>query len=340
MLPPAQPSGVPAPGTASDASRPCAAALEPAAPLPGGPRAAAQSEASEPSRRERVRRDAELFGSLLEDESAVVQRAVRREFERRGRAGLVVLQRIARDGGPRARAAARQALVLAGREKVARRMVKLACSPYADLERGLLLLSRFEEPGLDLRPYVLAIDAMAAEVLKRLDARPGLASRSKLLADYLGRELGYRGDAEDYHHPDNVYLHRAIVKKRGLPLTLCALYLFVARRASIRAAPVALPGHVVLRVYESDGKSTLLDPFHGGSPLSDRDCLGYLAQHGLPFEPRWFDDASDLAIWARHVQNLRNSYRQRGLEREVRLLGLVSRALALRLADGGAGAGS
>jgi regulator of sirC expression with transglutaminase-like and TPR domain len=329
LLPPAQPSGVPASDAATVAPSPSAATLAPAAPLP-----------AEPSRRERLRRDAELFGSLLEDESSVVQREVRREFERRGREGLPVLARIARHGGPRARAAARSALVHAGREKVARRMVKLACSPYADLERGLLLLSRFEEPGLDLRPYVLAIDAMAAEVLKRLDARTGLASRSKLLADYLGHELGYRGDADDYHHPDNVYLHRAIVRKRGLPLTLCALYLFVARRASIRAAPVALPGHVVLRVYESDGRATLLDPFHGGTPLTDRDCLGYLAQHGLPFEPRWFDDASDLAIWARHVHNLRNSYRQRGLDREVRLLGLVSRALALRLADGGAGAGS
>ena len=30
-------------------------------------------------------------------------------------------------------------------------------------------------------------------------------------------------------------------------------------------------------------------------------------------------DVSDLAIWARHVHNLRNSYRQRGLEREVRI---------------------
>ena len=290
------------------------------------PPAAAQAE------RARRQRELSTFGSLLADSSPLVQREVRRELERRGKQALPLLKAVARGGEARARTAARAILLGHGRSQVGARLATLAMAPEVDLERGLLLLSRFEEPALDVRPYVLAMDAMAAEVLKRLEARPGLPCRATLLADYLGRELGYRGDAEDYHHPDNVYLHRSIVRKRGLPLTLTALYLFVARRAGIRAAPVALPGHVILRIYEADGRASLLDPFHAGATLSDRDCLQYLAQHGLPFEPRWFDDASDLAILGRHIGNLHHSYRQRGLEREVRLLASVARAIAQRTA--------
>jgi len=281
---------------------------------------------------EHARRQRELatFGSLLADSSPLVQREVRRELERRGKQALPLLTAVARGGEARARTAARAILLGHGRSRVAARLAKLALAPTVDLERGLLLLSRFEEPELDVRPYMLAMDAMAAEVLKRLEAGPGLPSRAALLGGYLGRELGYRGDAEDYHHPDNVYLHRSIVRKRGLPLTLSALYLFVARRAGLRAAPVALPGHVILRVYEADGRAALLDPFHAGTALSDRDCLQYLAQHGLPFEPRWFVDATDRALLGRHVGNLHHSYRQRGLEREVRLLECVARAIAQR----------
>jgi len=103
--------------------------------------------------------------------------------------------------------------------------------------------------------------------------------------------------------------------------------------------PPVFPGESVLsniglllRIYEADGRAVLCDPFHGGAPLSDRDCLQYLAQHGLPFEPRWFDDASDLAIFGRHVGNLPQSYSQRGLEREVRLLASVGRCIAQRTA--------
>lgn len=281
---------------------------------------------------ERARRERELatFGSLLADSSPLVQREVRRELERRGKQAAPLLTALTRGGEVRARTAARAILLGHGRAQVARRLATLALAPTVDLERGLLLLSRFEEPELDVRPYVLAMDAMAAEVLKRLEALPGLPSRAALLGSYLGRELGYRGDAQDYHHPDNVYLHRAIVRKRGLPLTLSALYLFVARRAGLRAAPVALPGHVILRIYEADGRATLLDPFHAGAALSDRDCLQYLAVHKLPFEPRWFVDATDRALLERHIGNLHHSYRGRGLEREVRLLECVARAIAPR----------
>jgi regulator of sirC expression with transglutaminase-like and TPR domain len=283
-----------------------------------------------PSQAERRAREERTFGSLLADDSPLVQREVRRELERRGRAAVPLLEAIARRGEPRARTAARGLLLARGRERVAARMLKLALAPTVDLERGLWLLSRFEEPELDVRPYVLALDAMAAQLLERIEARSPLEPRAPLLADYLGRELGYHGDSGDYHHPDNVYLHRAITRKRGLPLTLTALYLFVARRAGIRAAPVALPGHVILRVWEPDGRSTLLDPFQGGATLGERECLRYLARHGLPFAPRWFEPASDVAIWTRHVGNLRNSYGQRGLAREVALLARLGGVLAQR----------
>jgi len=278
--------------------------------------------------RERRRADVATFGSLLADPSATVQREVRRELERRGKPARTILLGVARRGEARARAAARAVLLRQARQSVVRRMVRLACSPYADFERGVLLLSRFEEPGLDLRPYLLAIDAMAAEVLRRVETRRDLDGRAKVLTDYLGRELGYRGDESDYHHPDNVYLHRAILRKRGLPLTLTALYLLVARRAGIRAGAVALPGHVVLRIYAQDERSLLVDPFRGGAVLTERECLAYLAQHGLPFQPRWFDDAAGLPLWRRQVHNLREAYRQRGLESESALLEPLDLALA------------
>jgi regulator of sirC expression with transglutaminase-like and TPR domain len=270
------------------------------------------------------------LASLLGDESEVVQREVRRELLRRGKMALALLRKIERSGEPRTRARARALLLRKAREGVVRRMIAFACGKTIELERGLLLMSRYEEPGLDLRPYVLAIDAMAAEIRKRLDARPALDAHAEILCRYLGRELGYRGDRGDYHHPDNVYLHRAIVRRRGLPLTLTALYLLVAKRSGIRAAPVALPGHVVLRVHEPGGRRVLVDPFARGRVLSERDCLEHLAKAGLPFQPRQLDDASDADLWVRHLNNLVNSYRLRGLAAEVRELELLIRVAARR----------
>ena len=143
----------------------------------------------------------------------------------------------------------------------------------------------------------------------------------------LGREIGFTGGASDYYHPDKVYLHRAIERRQGMPLTLCAIYLFVARRLGVPAAIVPLPGHVMLRVYSGDS-ATLLDPFHRGEVRSERECIEYLAQNGLAPQPGWFRDAEDSAIFLRQSLNLKGSYLRRRRFREARRLDRV--VLALR----------
>lgn len=212
-------------------------------------------------------------------------------------------------------------------------MVRLALAPRISLESGLWLMSRFETPDLDVRPYQLALDAFAAEVLKRLERGKSRARPSDVLIDYLAGELRYSGDSVDYHHPDNVYLHTAITRRRGMPLTLTALYMAVARRASIRASAIALPGHVMLRIYDAD-RAVLCDPFHAGKRLSERDCLGYLADHGLPFQPHWFDDAQDSALWLRHLRNLERGCAKLELAADARALAGVIGVLERRLAGG------
>ncbi len=269
----------------------------------------------------------ELFG----DPSPTVWRGVRRGLDELGREALPALRRLARHGTAVERGRARLVLLRRGRERATRRLVGFAAGGAADLERGLLLLSRFEDPGFDARPTMAALDAFAAELARRLETRrPGL-DRSLELARYLGAELGFDGDREDYHHPDNIYLHRVLVRRRGLPLSLTALYLCVARRAGISAAPVAMPGHVVLRLHGIQ-KHALLDPFHAGRRVSERDCLGYLARNGLPFRPEWFADASDAELFERQVRNLRASYAGRGLAPEVELLERVLEACGRRAA--------
>ena len=100
-----------------------------------------------------------------------------------------------------------------------------------------------------------------------------------------------------------------------MPLTLTAIYLFVARRSGIQAAPVALPGRVLLRLY-AGRRSMLVDPFQGGRARTRMDCIRYLAQHGLVPRPDWFHDATDRQLFQRHVLNLMSSSQMRGLHRE------------------------
>jgi regulator of sirC expression with transglutaminase-like and TPR domain len=280
--------------------------------------------------RGRTTRASEPLLALLGDESPIVRREVRRELARRGRGGDALLAFAKRSEDPQLRSAARALALRFDRARVARRMLRLALRPRISLESGLWLMSRFETPELDVRPYQLALDAFAAEVLKRLDRTRAPGKPSDVLLGYLAGDLGYTGDIEQYHHPDNVYLHSAITRRRGMPLTLTAIYLAVARRAGVRAAAIALPGHVMLRIYDGE-RGVLCDPFHAGKRVSERECLSYLAEHGLPFQPHWFDDASDAALWLRHLRNLERGYAKLALDADARELAPVISVLEQRL---------
>lgn len=266
---------------------------------------------------------------LLDDDSEIVGREVLHALDRLGRPARAAVRRAAESGAPRMRPRARRMQLRLARLDQARRLARfVAKAPKAefDLERALWLLARFDDPTLDVRPYVLALDAMAAEVLRRIEPLPATHARVLELPKYLGGELGYQGEQERYHAPENALLHHALVEKRGLPLTLCAIYLLVARRAGLRAAIVPLPGHVMLRLYGGD-KHVIVDPFHEGKVRSEKELLQFLAEHGLPFQPTWFRDADDRSMFARQVGNLRTAYVRRGMHPEAKMLELVSAAL-------------
>jgi len=263
-----------------------------------------------PATREHIRT---LIG-LLEDDSSAVLEVVRDEILRHGRLARTGLLRTLRAESPRLRGRARTILSELDRRDVMRRLIRHAMRPSIDLERALFLLGRLENPRLDSRPYVRALDAMAEEVASRSARETHPLSRAMVLPQYLGDELGFIGSEVDYEHRDNVHLHRAIERKRGMPLTLTAIYLFVARRSGVHATALPLPGHVLLRIR--DGRRGLIvDPFHGGKVRTRDDCVRYLAEHSLVPRPQWFHDATDRELFQRHALNLMNSYQVRGFSR-------------------------
>ena len=269
--------------------------------------------------------------ALLADDSLTVQAAVQAELEEAGRAALPALRRAARSSDARIRARARRVLQARDRRRAHRRLLGFAARGEVDLEQALFLLARLDRLDFDRRPYVKALDAMAAEVARRAAGEDDAFSRSLVLPQYLGNELGFVGSEADFSHPDNIHLHRTIERKRGMPLTLTAIYLFVARRAGLSAAPVALPGRVLLRLY-AGRRSMLVDPFLGGRVRTRTDCIRYLGEHGLVPRPDWFHDATDAALFQRHALNLMNSAQMRGLtvqaEELYRLAVVVGREAA------------
>ena len=252
--------------------------------------------------------------SLIGDDSKDVRQALLLEFRRVGKSGAPYLRRAANRPEARIRSHARSILDALDRERVLRRLSRFALREKVDLEAAFCVMAQFERSDLNMKPYRKALDAMAKEVVERTSHLRDDLQRAQVLVHYMGTELGYRGDMQDYSHPDKIYLHRTIESKRGLPLTLCALYSFVAQRAQIKTGIVPLPGHVMLRLY-GRYQNLIVDPFHGGEARTQEELGAYLREHGLRFNPVWMHDASDKMLFARQLANLQNALRAIGLPR-------------------------
>lgn len=112
------------------------------------------------------------------------------------------------------------------------------------------------------------LDALGSELAQigaRTSGDPGDGARA--CAELLGARHGFRGDRENYDHPDNSMLDLVLARRRGLPILLSVVYIEVAKRAGIPVAGVGLPGHFVVAHFGTD-PPVLLDPFSGGRVLT------------------------------------------------------------------------
>ena len=267
------------------------------------------------SDREHLRALAKLLG----DESKLVRDELRRQFQCAGKRGRPMLEKASKSTDARTRGHARTLLLEMDRAAVRRRLISFAIRTSIDLEVGLFLLGRLHDPSLDARTYRRTLDAFADEVMRRSKSRGTELERAQVLSDYLSKTVGFCGGEDDYHHPDNVHVHRVLETRSGLPLSLCAVYLFVARRIGLRASILPLPGHVMLRLHGLR-RSRITDPFHAGRTRSQAALMSYLASNDLGFDPSWFRAASDRTLFLRQANNLVQTYSERGFPSEIETL--------------------
>ena len=152
---------------------------------------------------------------------------------------------------------------------------------YGDLEDAVWRLAATVLPGEDFLAHRRQLDQWGAEVSRRLRKAGTALDRIETLVEFLGDELRFRGNAEDYYNINNSLLPEVIETRVGLPITLSLIYMFIGRRAGLKVDGVGLPGHFIVRHGED-----FFDPFGGGRRLGLDDCRALAAQRGSPLSAR------------------------------------------------------
>lgn len=247
--------------------------------------------------------------SLLDDRSPEVVASCSRRLVDAGEAILAVLEAV-----PRTQECRRErALAVARRIRLrsAERQFLDAVGPpdhVVDLEEAVFRLAHLLDPVLDDAPYRARLDAFAEEI-GAADPNPtDEVAVAELFRRTLADRGGLRGDRDNYYDHQNSFIHRVLDRRRGIPITLSAIYLFVARRIDLPLYGVGMPGHFVVQC--GDSGTTILDPFSDGRLLTREECLKFLERGGFGANESFLRVTSDRRILIRMVANLVHSFRR------------------------------
>lgn len=196
-----------------------------------------------------------------------------------------------------------------------RRLIPKLETPVALIE-GAVAIARHANPDVKAEPVKQHLFDMARTLRHRVR---GVQPQAMLahLHELLFVDLGFVGNQEVYHDPNNSYLPSVLETKRGLPITLSLIYKVVGERAGIKIRGLGIPGHFCCGV-EIDRGMMIVDPFYSGRVLTPAEAKQRsIEAYGKGKESEWEDEWLTRPVSNRHwltrmMQNLLSAYNDRG----------------------------
>lgn len=249
--------------------------------------------------------------TLLADEDPAVYRKIRQKIISFGPTAADWLRphSLSRDPALRRRA---QEIVLSFDRQAADDTFLGFCLKHGeafDLEEGAWKLAQTQYPDINVSGYQALLDSFAADIRESLVEVSEPEAVLKGLNHYLFDELGFTGNEEQYHDPDNSYLNRVLDRRTGNPINLCLVYLLLARRLTLPITGIGLPGHFVCR-YQSSSAEIYVDAFNRGKLMTKGDCVQYLLQGNYSIREDYLAPVSPRRILLRICGNLHQIYLQ------------------------------
>ncbi len=124
------------------------------------------------------------------------------------------------------------------------------------------------------------------------------------VVEHIFGEMGFAGDEIHYFDPVNSYLDKVLERRKGIPISLAVVILEVARRCSLQAYGVGMPGHFL--VGDAHDSDVFVDPFKG--EMIDRSQAQGLFNRMHPsseFNSDYLSGVTNQAILSRMLNNLR-----------------------------------
>jgi regulator of sirC expression with transglutaminase-like and TPR domain len=188
-------------------------------------------------------------------------------------------------------------------------MLDLGLRDLYDLEKAMFLLSRIADPTLRTENYSRRLSTMSQEMWADTHFAESGLDESRIALDYIFSRYGLKGPEGERHSSSNIYIHNVLDTKRGIPLSLALVTLFVTNRINIPLLGINFPFHFLLAT-DRDGTILYFDPTNAERLLTRSECDQFLQLNGLIPSDSYYSVASPTDMLARSMRNLLAAYQE------------------------------
>jgi regulator of sirC expression with transglutaminase-like and TPR domain len=183
------------------------------------------------------------------------------------------------------------------------RLVDWKSSPDQDLLTGLWIINTYQYPDLEFEKLNADMHQIYFEVWTAFKNDLLPYEQVRIINGVLFNTLRFSANTKNFHSPGNSMLSNVLETKKGNPISLCSIYLLVAKKLGLPIYGVNLPNLFVL-TYKSSDASFYINAFNKGLIFSRKDIVNYLEHLNIESREVFFDPCSNLDIITRVLRNL------------------------------------
>lgn len=240
---------------------------------------------------------------LLDDPTPQVREGLLEEFRRLGSIGQVLLKHASRSSDVSQVEAAEWFLRELEPKDIGHEFLQFIRSQQYELETGTFLLCRSVYGELAFSQIEAPLTAITRRCQEMVLPGMGPWEICKVMNRVIFHEYGFRTHREDFDDPRNSFLNDVLVLRRGLPVTLCVIYILVGRRLKLDLEPIGLPGRFMAGLF-SHSANLYIDSMERGRFRTQEELEDLLIEMQVMPHPSYFLPVSTAEVLARMCRNL------------------------------------
>jgi regulator of sirC expression with transglutaminase-like and TPR domain len=180
-----------------------------------------------------------------------------------------------------------------------------------DLLEGMWILATYRYPDYRFDQLKLEMDQLYYEVWPQMREELHPMDQVKVLNTAIFEQLKFGPNSKNFHAANNSFINNVLSSKKGNPISLCVIYMWIAQKLGMPIYGVNLPNLFVL-TYKQNGLQFYINVFNKGLIFNKIDIDNYIAQLNLTPNEIYYNPCSNLEIIRRVIRNLMMAFEKSG----------------------------